>query len=125
VAHRSIWFESVELTAWQIVVSYVVALPTAGALVGAFAPVLRWRVAAVLLGILGGFLVYGLTQAVIDGFQRGWLKFPVQAGIALGGPIGYLMHYQLVPERRWSKLREILSIVIMGVVLAFVELRIG
>ena len=125
VARRSIWFPSVDLTAWQIVGSYFAAFLSAGAVVGAFAPVLRWRVAAVLLGILAGALVYGITQLIGYGFEPDWFKFPAQAGVALGGPIGYLLHYQLVPERRWSQPREIVSIIIMGIVLVLVELRIG
>ncbi len=125
VARRSIWFPSVDLTAWQIVGGYFAAFLSAGVVVGAFAPVLRWRIAAVLLGVLGGALVYGITPVIGYGFQPGWFHFAAQAGVALGGPIGYLLHYQLVPERRWSQFREVVSIIVMGVVLVMVELRIG
>ena len=125
VARRSVWFPAVELTLWQIIAGYLAAFVVAGALVGAFAPVLRWRVAAVVAGMLAGIVVYGLTGAALYGSVLAALRGSVQIGLGMGGPVGYYLHYELVPERRWSQSREALSIIALGVVLVVIELLLG
>ncbi|SRR6266567_1836290 len=125
VARRSFWFPSVQVTAWQIVASYFAAFVSAGALVGALAPALRWRLGGVLAGMLAGVLVYGITQLVVYGLASGWLTASLQPGLGLGGAMGYLLHYQLVPERRWPQYREVVSVIMLGVVLVALELLIG
>jgi len=115
----------VQVTAWQIVASYFAAFVSAGALVGALAPALRWRLGGVLAGMLAGVLVYGITQLVVYGLASGWLTASLQPGLGLGGAMGYLLHYQLVPERRWPQYREVVSVIMLGVVLVALELLIG
>jgi len=125
LARRSLWFPSVQLTAWPILAGYFIAFVCAGAIVGILAPLLRWRVAAVLAGMVGGVLVYSTMGLATSGFASLWLKGSLQLGIGFGGPLGYLMHYQLVPGRRWSQHREILSIAVLGVMLVTVEVLLG
>ena len=122
VVRRSVWFPSLELNAWQVIGGYFAAFVAAGGVVGAFAPALRWRLIAMFAGMFAGVLVYALIGIIADGWSRVSFHGALQLGLGLGGPMGYLLHYQLVPERRWPQYREVLSVLALGAALGIVEL---
>jgi len=86
-----------------VVAAYVTGGIVAGLLVGSLRPLSRWPLGTMLLGILGGIIVYGAMAPVVsymgirDG--RGAMTFMEQLGIAVacgvmvGPPTAFFMRY--------------------------------
>ena len=70
-----------------VVTGYFVGGLLAGALVGALEPVSRWQLGTMLLGIVGGVIVYGAVAPVVSYSDihngRAMMTLAQQAGIAL------------------------------------------
>jgi hypothetical protein len=115
LARHSGWLPSVQLSVWQVVVGYFVAFALAGTVVGVFAPILRYRVGAYAAGIIGGVLIYGAVGGVADGFSSGWFRTALILGLVFG-PVGYYVHYQVMPQTHSSRIREIASLLALGLV---------
>jgi hypothetical protein len=122
--HHSLWFPSVQLNLWQIVAGYVIAFTFAGAVVGAFAPILRLAVGAYLAGILGGMIVYSAVGGLAYGFHTGWLREGLVLGL-VGGPVGFYLRYRAAPRGRSSKARDVVLLVVLGVLTIVVELLLA
>jgi hypothetical protein len=121
LARHSSWVPSVQLSVWEVVGGYFAAFTLAGAVLGALAPVLRFRVGAYAGGIIGGVLIYASLGGLAYGFKSGWLRDGLILGLVFG-LVGYWGHYQVMPERHSSRTREIISLLALALLTVIAEL---
>ncbi len=78
-------FDRYGMTAWEIIGAYFIAAGLVGALIGLLRPITRWRVGAIVLGILGGAISYSVIGVAMDGWEGFQWWIAAGPGAFVGG----------------------------------------
>ena len=89
LSQRSTWVGAAGMSLISVIGVYLAAGLVVGTLVGVLAPLARFAVGSIVIGIVAAVTLYSIVVVMADGLGAYSPVFPLLIGVPVGGSVGF------------------------------------